>query len=187
MRKQEEIKKLGKHKMEIGVTLYGAQQQLAKLQLSLEQFHDKFADVSTKREKDEDSLKTVTVQWEKRKQELDEAMRRLTKSQDELNQLNVTLRQVEEYNQQMKDEIQVTRRAAYKAEDHIKQIEKTKHKQDLLIDGMNEQLRQMTEQKALLEAQLVAQKQETEAAMVTLREAAKEMEAIEFEDRKSVV
>jgi len=185
--KQEEIKKLTKHKMDIGVTLYGAQQQLAKLQLQLEQFHDKFADVHTRRERDEDALKTVTVKWEKKKQELDEATRRLTKSQDELNQLNVTLRQVEEYNEQMKAEIQVTRRATYKAEDHIKQIEKSKHKQDVLIDSMNEQLRQMTEQKALLEAQLVAQKQETDAAMVTLREAAKEMEAIEFEKKQLMV
>lgn len=35
----------------------------------------------------------------------------------------------------------------------------------------------MTEQKALTDAQVVAQKQETEAAMATLRDAAKEMEA----------
>merc|ERR1719261_1347734 len=42
----------------------------------------------------------------------------------------------------------------------------------------------MTEQKALLEAQLVAQKQETEAAVATLREASREMEAIEFEKKQ---
>lgn len=68
--------------------------------------------------------------------------------QDELNQLNITVRQVEEYNEQMKAEIQVTRRATYKAEDHIKQIEAVKHKQDLLIDGMNEDVKRLTEAKA---------------------------------------
>merc|ERR1711959_374764 len=103
---------------------------------------------------------------------------------DELNQLDITLRQVEEYNSQMKAEIQVTRRATYKAEDHIKSVEKVKHKQDLLIDQMNEDVKRMTEQKALLEAQLVAQKQETEAAVSTLREASREMEAIEFEKKQ---
>lgn len=87
---------------------------------------------------DEDKLKQITASWEKKKQDVDAATKRLTKSQDELNQLNITLRQVEEYNDQMKAEIQVTRRATYKAEDHIKQIEKQKHKQDLLIDTMNE-------------------------------------------------
>merc|ERR1719243_169323 len=42
----------------------------------------------------------------------------------------------------------------------------------------------MTEQKALLDAQLAAQKQETEAALTTLREAAKEMDAVEFEKKQ---
>eukprot|EP00913_Durusdinium_trenchii_P007895 g7407.t1 len=39
----QELKKLVKHREDIGVTLYGAQQQLAKLQLQLEQLHDKYA------------------------------------------------------------------------------------------------------------------------------------------------
>merc|ERR1719393_481630 len=119
-----------------------------------------------------------------KKQEVDDALKRLNKAQDELNQLDITLRQVEEYNQQMKAEIQVTRRATYKAEDHIKSVEKVKHKQDLLLDQMNEDVKRMTEQKSLLEAQLVAQKQETEAAVATLREASREMEAIEFEKKQ---
>mmetsp|Transcript_47873 Transcript_47873/g.137341 ORF Transcript_47873/g.137341 Transcript_47873/m.137341 type:complete len:888 (+) Transcript_47873:97-2760(+) len=182
--KNEELKKLVSHREEIGVTLYGAQQQLAKLQLQLEQYHDKFAMVNTQRNQDEESLKHVTAGWENKKQEVDAGTKRLTKSQDELNQLNITLRQVEEYNDQMKAEIQVTRRATYKAEDHIKQIEKVKHKQDILIDRMNEDIKRMTEMKALLDAQIIAQKQETDAAMATLREASKEMEAIEFEKQQ---
>merc|ERR1719393_1196138 len=140
--------------------------------------------VESKRIEDDEALKTTTVSYEKKKQDVDEAIRRLGKSQDEQNQLDITLRQVEEYNQQMKAEIQVTRRATYKAEDHIKTVEKAKVKQDLLIDEMNEDVKRMTEQKALLEAQLVAQKQETEAATTTLREAAREMEAIEFEKKQ---
>merc|ERR1740138_210838 len=141
--------------------------------------------VESKRLEDDEALKVATAAYEGKKADVDEAVRRLGKSQDEMNQLNITLRQGEEYNEQMKAEIQVTRRATYKAEDHIKQIEKTKHKQDLLIDNMNEDVKRMTEQKALLDAQLVAQKQESEAAVATLREAAREMEAIEFEKRPS--
>jgi len=182
--KTEESKKLVKHREEIGVTLYGAQQQLAKLQLGLEQLHDKYAMVHGKRMEDDESLKTVTVDWEGKKEEVKESMKRLAKSQDELNQLNITLRQVKEYNEQMKAEIQVTRRATYKAEDHIKEVEQIKHKQDTLIDTMNEDVKRMTEQKALLDAQLTAQKQETEAALTTLREASKEMDAIEFEKKQ---
>merc|ERR1719265_956739 len=182
--KNEELRKLVKHREEIGVTLYGAQQQLAKLQLSLEQLHDKYAMVQSKRIEDDEKLRQKTMDYERKKQEVDDALKRLNKSQDELNQLDITLRQVEEYNEQMKAEIQVTRRATYKAEDHIKGIEKVKGKQDLLIDKMNENVKRMSEQKALLDAQLVAQRQETEAAITTLREASREMEAIEFEKQQ---
>merc|ERR1719230_2090516 len=133
--------------------------------------------VESKRLEDDEALKVTTANYESKKHDVDEAVRRLGKSQDEQNQLNITLRQVEEYNEQMKAEIQVTRRATYKAEDHIKQVEKDKVKQDHLIDTM-------TEEKALLEAQLSAQKQETEAALSTLREASKEMDAIEFEKKQ---
>merc|ERR1719310_1584777 len=182
--KQEELRKLVKHREEIGVTLYGAQQQLAKLLLQLEQLHDKYAMVQSKRLEDDEKLRQKTMDYERKKQEVDDSLKRLNKAQDELNQLDITLRQVEEYNQQMKAEIQVTRRATYKAEDHIKGVEKVKRKQDLLIDQMNEDVKRMTEQKALLDAQMVAQKQETEAAVSTLREASREMEAIEFEKKQ---
>merc|ERR1719316_60144 len=140
--------------------------------------------VESKRLEDDEALKSVTAAYESKKGDVDEAVRRLGKSQDEQNQLNITLRQGEEYNEQMKAEIQVTRRATYKAEDHIKTVEKDKVKQDHLIDTMNEDIKRMTEQKALLEAQLVAQKQETEAATTTLLEASREMEAIEFEKKQ---
>merc|ERR1719393_708937 len=101
--------------------------------------------VESKRIEDDEALKTTTVSYEKKKQDVDEAIRRLGKSQDEQNQLNITLRQVEEYNEQMKAEIQVTRRATYKAEDHIKTVEQQKVKQDLLIDTMNEDVKRMSE------------------------------------------
>mmetsp|Transcript_48887 Transcript_48887/g.116203 ORF Transcript_48887/g.116203 Transcript_48887/m.116203 type:complete len:887 (-) Transcript_48887:111-2771(-) len=184
--KQEEYKKLVKHREEIGVTLYSAQQQLAKLQLQLEQLHDNFAVVQTARIEDDEKLKKVQEEHDSKVGDVEDAKKRLQKSQDEINQLNVTLQQVEEYNQQMKAEINVTRRATYKAEDHIKQVEKDKLKQDHLIDRMNEELKRLTEQKATLDAQLSAQKQESQAAIATLRDATREMESIEFEKKQLI-
>merc|ERR1719450_707457 len=61
---EEEARKLVKHREDVGVTLYGAQQQLAKLQLQLEQLHDKFAMIHGKRQEDDDKLKQVTQVWE---------------------------------------------------------------------------------------------------------------------------
>ncbi|CAK0843192.1 unnamed protein product, partial [Prorocentrum cordatum] len=57
----EELRKLVKHREEVGVTLYTSQQQLAKLQLQLEQLHDRFAMVRGSAQETEESLKTATV------------------------------------------------------------------------------------------------------------------------------
>merc|ERR1719316_1268123 len=174
---EEEARKLVKHREDVGVTLYGAQ-------LQLEQLHDGVKVVTRAREEADAKLVEFTGKYEEQKAGVDGQLKKLQKAQDELNQLEITLRQVEEYNTQMRAEISVTRRATHKAEENIKGIEKNKVKQDLLIDKINEEIKRLTEQKAVFEAQLVAQKQETEAAVATLTEAGREMEAVEFEKKQ---
>ena len=51
-------------------------------------------------------------------------MKRVLKAQEELNQLNRTLKYVEEYNEVMKSEIAVTRRTTYRAEESVANLEK---------------------------------------------------------------
>jgi len=180
----DDLQKKMKHREDVGLTLYGAQQQLAKIQLTLETYHDNYATIVNQRIDKDENLKVVTGTYDKGKVEVTESLKRLNKAQDESNQLNVTLRQVEDYNTQMRAEIQITRRATYKAEDAIKTIEKAKQKQDLLIDTMNERIKKETGSKALVDAQLIAQRQETESAKATLRDAESEMDAISFEKKQ---
>lgn len=56
--------------------------------------------------------------------------------QKQLDKLGATLRQVEAYNDSFKGEVAVTRRAAHAAEAAVQQLEKTKQRQDYLVDGM---------------------------------------------------
>ena len=112
----------------------------------------------------------------------------------------------------MKQEIAVTRRATYKAEESIQNLEKEKGQQDTLIDKLQETLKSLHQQAALLTAQvgsatlspsvsslgsqavsgelkttymqLDAQKGEMRSAMETLVEAVKEMESVHFEKRQ---
>ena len=58
---------------------------------------------------------------------------------------------MEAYNDQMKGEIAVTRRATYKAEESITQLEGGKRLQDEMIDKLNEQLKRSQEELALNE------------------------------------
>jgi len=109
---------------------------------------------------------------------MDHLEKNLIKTQDELSKLTRTLTQIEEYNNQMKSEIAVTRRTTYRAEENIGNQEKLKKKQDFLIDHLTEQKKKLNEQIIILEAQYLAQKDETKAARDILREAFTEMENI---------
>mmetsp|Transcript_3849 Transcript_3849/g.4213 ORF Transcript_3849/g.4213 Transcript_3849/m.4213 type:complete len:890 (+) Transcript_3849:56-2725(+) len=177
--RDETLKKIKKQREEIGVQLYSVQQQLAKMQMNFERTHDNYDIVQKCRVEAEENLESINQIYEKKKQEVEDQLKKVNKTQEELNQLNRTLKQVQQYNQQMRDEIQVTRGTTYRAEENVSQIEKDKRKQDLLIDSINEQIKSLNERKALYQAQITSQREETEAATQTLKEAAEEMEKIQ--------
>jgi chromosome segregation ATPase len=117
-------------------------------------------------------------QYEQKKEEADEQLKKVLRAQEELNQLNRTLKQVEEYNEVMKGEIATTRRAAYNVEEGVVNLEREKKKQDLLIDSMNEEIKRLNDNKTLYQAQLISQKEETAAARNTLKEASLEIDKV---------
>ena len=168
----------------IGVELYGVQQQLAKLQMELENKHGALNQVVTTREKAQDNLTKLNQQLEEAREREAAELRKLEKNQADLAQLEVTLRQVAKYNEELKGEVAVTRRATYKAEEAISKLEKDKTEQDIYIDTLNQNLKRAQEQRALYEAQYASQAAETQAAVDTLRDATKEMETIEFEKKQ---
>ena len=59
-----------------------------------------------------------------RREEVTEKEKQLARNHQELEALNDTLRQVEQYNEEMKSEIAITRRATYKVEESLQQLGK---------------------------------------------------------------
>eukprot|EP00921_Rhytidocystis_pertsovi_P026048 GHVQ01042058.1.p2 GENE.GHVQ01042058.1~~GHVQ01042058.1.p2 ORF type:complete len:883 (-),score=174.94 GHVQ01042058.1:4520-7168(-) len=177
----EEHKSKSKERESVGVSLYGVQQQLAKLQLQLEMNDDTMVAVRNQHDEAKAAYQQKSTVCEQQKEELQKSGKHVLSTQEEATQLAATLRQVEEYNSKLKTEIQVTRRATYKAADSLQKTEVSKTQQDLTLDRLNDQIRNLKEKQALYGAQLAAQKQETAAAAATLAEAATEMEAIEGE------
>ena len=178
--KEEHLKKLRRNREDVGVQLYGVQQQLAKMQMTYEKTRDNYNIIKKYREEAEEQLESLDEDYTKKKAEVDDQQKKVTKAQDELNQINRTLRQVEEYNEQMKSEIALSRRMTYRAEEAVTNLEKEKKKQDDLIDHMNEEIKKLTDQKNLIEAQLRSQKEQTETAQETLRDAAEQLEKIQL-------
>lgn len=178
------LKEAKKKREDVGVELYGVQQQLARAQMGLEKTQEKLADVASRRteaEEDKAQLEEALTEVVGRRDEDRHAADALQK---ELDALAGTLKQIEAYNEQMKSEIAVTRRATYVAEESVAKAEKEKQEQDLLIDGLQEELKALHQRLALYEAQRVAQEQETRSARETLASADTEMESIHFEKKQ---
>ncbi|CAK82942.1 unnamed protein product (macronuclear) [Paramecium tetraurelia] len=175
---EDQLKKLDREKEDIGVRLYGVQQQLAENQQNFEKAHENFNFVQKLRIESEQKLKTINDLHLQKKKEVDELRKKYLKAQDELSKLTKTLHTIENYNNQMQAEIQQTRRIVYRGEENVQGLEKDKKKQDYLIDQMNEEIKRLTEQKTILMDQLISQSKETENARQTMKDAQAEMEKI---------
>eukprot|EP00802_Teleaulax_amphioxeia_P002613 Tamp_02616.p1 GENE.Tamp_02616~~Tamp_02616.p1 ORF type:complete len:923 (-),score=491.61 Tamp_02616:1452-3851(-) len=154
------------------------------MQLILEKTHDNFNMVRKLREQAEEETKSVFNEYEKKKVEVAAQQKRMNTFQAELDKLNATLQQVEKYNEQMKGEIAITRRATYKAEEHVQELETEKKQQDLLIDDLMRSSKKLEEKLDMYTSQLEAQKEETRQAKEVLAEAAAEMEKIRLEKKQ---
>jgi chromosome segregation ATPase len=177
--REAKLKKLERSKEDVGVQLYGVQQNLAEMQLHFEQTHENYNLIQKLRVEAEQKLSVLNQEFGSKKGQVEQLDKNLIKATDELSKLNRTLKELDEYIEKMKSEISVTRRTTYRAEENIANQEKSKKHQDFLIDHLNEQLKKFKEQKVILEAQLIAQKDETKSARDILREAQVEMENIQ--------
>lgn len=187
LREKENALKMAKSKREnVGVELYGFQQGLAKLQMQLETTHQNYQAINSLRLQAEAQLAEMRSRVDEDSTTTKIERSRVEKHQLELDRLGATLKQVETYNEQMKGEVAVTRRAAYAAEGAVQQLERQKLEQDLRINGMQESVKSLQQQLILHTAQHEAQKRETRAAMETLAEAEGEMESVQFEKKQLV-
>ena len=165
----------------IGVELYAAQQTLSRLQTKLDQTNDALERTALERERAEDELRELQEWFETRAGEADEQRSAVDRYQQELDALNATLKHVEAHDREIKSEIAVTRTAAFAAEEAVGRLEKEKLEQDVLIDSLQATLKKLHLQAATLDAQIAAQRKETEAARATLAEASAEMDSVHAE------
>jgi len=176
--REAKLKKIEREREDTAVQLYEVQQNLAEMHLGLEQTHQNYNLIQRLRIEAEQKLSVLNQEFSGKKNQMEHLEKNLIKTQDELSKLTRTINQIEEYNTQMKSEIAVTRRTTYRAEENIGNQEKLKKKQDFLIDHLTEQKKKFNEQIIILEAQYLAQKDETKAARDILREAFSEMDNI---------
>lgn len=179
--KKEELKKLVQEREVVGVQLYALQQQLARTQLVLENAHNEYNSIVDMRLSEEELLKDVNKNNAEQMALYDEYKKQQKKHSQELDALHETIRQIEQYNEQVKSEIAISRRATYKVEQNMQELEKEKESQDYYVDQLTRQVKQMDEQIETVLNQLDAQKTDTSEADAVLKETSKELELIATE------
>ena len=182
--KSEEVKRATSERENLGVQLYGLQQQLARTQIMLENAHNEYNSIVDNRLKEEEMLRDISKNNAEQQALNDEYKKQEKKYSAELESLNETIRQIEKYNEDVKSEIAATRRATYKAEQSMQMVEKQKEDQDTYVDTLNKQLNELKEQTALFANQFETQKKETTDANIVLQDTIRELDLISSEKKQ---
>lgn len=185
--KTDQLKALATDREALGVQLYGLQQQLARVQLMLENAHNEYNTIVDARLAEEDMLKDVNRNNTEQTALLNEYTKQQKKHADELEKMNETIRQIEEYNEQVKSEIAINRRAAYKVEANMAALEKDKEAQDLFVDHYNRQIKKVSEQIELVKKALDVQKKDVSEASAVILDTASELDLIATEKAQLMI
>ena len=182
--KNEEMKRISQERETLGVQLYGLQQQLARIQITLENAHNEYNSIVDGRLREEEMLRDVAKNNTEQQALNDEYQKQQRKYAQELDALNETIRQIEKYNEEVKSEIAITRRAAYKVEQSMQQLEKQKDSQDLYVDDLNRKVLKLREETELVTKQVDSQKKDTGDANAVLKDTIHELELISSEKKQ---
>ncbi|XP_018419367.1 PREDICTED: coiled-coil domain-containing protein 40 [Nanorana parkeri] len=178
------MKKNKGEREDLGVILYGIQQELAHLQMSLEKHHDKHGQVSTLRRQIEEDLEAIRNMYKTTHQSSDAERKKVSSMQAEVENLALRLFYMENVSRDVASDISVIKRAVQKTEAERIQAEVEKKKQDMNVDRLIREADRLREQIALYEAQFAAQREDTKAARDVVTEANMEIEAIGLEKRQ---
>ncbi|NWI95933.1 CCD40 protein, partial [Pitta sordida] len=171
---------------ELGLVLYGAQQRLAQLQLELERSHNRHSRAAAARQRLEEELRGLRDAHQEMCHTAEDERRKVSATQTQVENLALQLFCVQNMDQDMHHKILVMKQSSKKAEAEKIQAEVEKKKQDFLVEQLTRRVFELQEQIALLEAQLVAQAQDTRVTRQAVTEAGLEVQAINMEKKRLI-
>ncbi|NXS86263.1 CCD40 protein, partial [Erpornis zantholeuca] len=169
---------------ELGVILYGAQQQLGQLQEELEKSHERYSQAAAARQQLEEELKGLRGAHKEISHNTDDERKKVSAMQTQIENLALQLFYVQNMDQDMHHRVLLMKQSAKRAEAERIQAEVEKKKQDLFLDQLTRRVHELQEQIALFEAQLVAQAEDTKVTRQAVSEAGLEVQAINMEKKR---
>uniref|UniRef100_A0A8C7H1D4 Coiled-coil domain 40 molecular ruler complex subunit n=1 Tax=Oncorhynchus kisutch TaxID=8019 RepID=A0A8C7H1D4_ONCKI len=184
MELREKVQSESDHREELGVELYGIQQELARLQACLEGRHETNAQAAAQRRQAQDQLEGVRSQYRTTASQAGKQRSHVSQLQSEVENLALRLFYMQEVNADLRSDITAMKNASRKAYSEKTQAEEQKHKQDLYVERLTKHMERLTEQIALYKVQTIAQSEETQAAKEALSEAQMEMDSLGMERKQ---
>ncbi|KAM4761927.1 coiled-coil domain-containing protein 40 isoform 1-T1 [Cyanocitta cristata] len=178
------VKTSKEQREELGVILYGAQQQLGQLEVELEKSHERYSQAAAARQQLEQELEGLRDAHKEICHNTDDERKRVSAMQTQVENLALQLFYVQNMDQDMHHRVLLMKQSAKRAEAEKIQAEVEKKKQDLLLDQLTRRVYELQEQIALLEAQLVAQAEDTKVTRQAVSEAGLEVQAINVEKKR---
>ncbi|NXX74726.1 CCD40 protein, partial [Urocolius indicus] len=170
----------------LGVTLNGAKQQLARLQQELQRSHVRCSEVAAARWQQEEELQSLRLTYKETCHSTDDERKRVSAMQAQVDKLALQLFYVQNMDQEMHHNILLMKQSTKKAEAEKARAEVEKKKQDLLLNRLTRKAFELQEQIALLEAQFVAQAEDTKTTRQAVTEACMEVQAINMEKKRLI-
>jgi coiled-coil domain-containing protein 40 len=184
VKKENDLKQAASERETLGVQLYTLQQQLARVQIILESAHNDHKSTVDIRRQEEELLHNLTLNNTEEAALIDEHKKQQKTYAVELSTLRETIQQIESYNEKVKLEIAARRRATYKAEQSMQQLESKKVNQDLYVDNLSKQVKQLQESFDLTSEQIAVQRKETDDAKAVLQDTVIELDLIASEKKQ---
>ncbi|NWR42238.1 CCD40 protein, partial [Regulus satrapa] len=169
---------------ELGVILYGAQQQLGQLEVELERSHERCSRAAAARRRLEEELRGLRSAHKEMCHSTDDERKKVSEMQTHIENLALELFYVQNMDQDLHHRLLLMKQSAKRAEADRIQAEVEKKKQDLFVDQLTRRVYQLQEQIALFEAQLVAQAEDTKVTRQAVSEADLEVQAINMEKKR---
>lgn len=142
---EESVKKNTTEREDLGVELYGVQQELAKFQTLLEKMHDDQAEKRDSQLRMEQRLEEVRTVYSRKQTELHTERSRCEKLLTEVENLALKTFYMEEAKKDMRGDLAVMKRAAEKADSEVAKAEVEKQKQDLYVNRLVERADRLVE------------------------------------------
>ena len=167
---QQRLSALEKDRTELGVQLYSHQQQLAKSQMGLEKAVSGYNKANNKRKRREDEVQQLSTVMLERREAVNVLEAQRAAVQQQVDTLHLSIRAVQQYQTELKDELLVNKARTDNEELAITTEEKRKAEQDALIMTINEKLATADRQQQTLTLQIDAQNEENRKILTAIAE-----------------